>query len=286
AAGMSVPGTAVAPRLARARTALASAAALSLASAAAAAQTSADGAPAAGGVAPGDWMTINGDPAATRYSPLDQINRDNVGRLEEAWTYRLNGASTAVPLVVDGVMYLPSGDRVVALDGDTGDEIWVHVLAQRRQARDGAASASPAPMRGGRASTRGVAYWPGDGEHAPRILFTSGAQLIALDAETGERVPDFGDRGAVDVDVAYGGVPVVYRHAAIIGASVGELPKGDPGNIRAFDVRTGEKLSEFWTVPRPGEPYHETWEDGSWEGRSGTNMWAFSAPVDVELGLV
>ena len=266
---------------------LAAAVALSLAWSVAGAQTAAnDGRSAAEPFAPGDWATINGDAAATRYSPLDQINRDNVGALSEAWTYELNGASTAVPLVVEGVMYLPSGDRVVALDGDSGDEIWVHVLTPERQTRDGAASASPVPMRGGRASTRGVAYWPGDGEHAPRILFTSGARLIALEAETGERAADFGDGGAVDVDVAYGGVPVVYRHVAIIGASVGELPQGDPGNVRAFDIRTGEKLWEFWTVPRPGEPYNETWEDGSWEGRSGTNMWAFSAPVDVELGLV
>src|SRR5690606_11572456 len=160
-APMNGARTAPAKRLAPERKALAAAAALSLLSAGAVAQTSADGAAAPGAVAAGDWTTINGDPAATRYSPLDQINRDNVSRLEEAWTYRLNGASTAVPLVVDGVMYLPSGDRVVALDGDSGDEIWVHVLSAPQGPRgEGAASASPVPMRAGRASTRGVAWWP------------------------------------------------------------------------------------------------------------------------------
>src|SRR5690606_16413630 len=166
--------------------------------------------------------------------------------------------------------------RIVALDGDSGNEVWEHVLAPPSAApANEAASASPVPIRGGRASTRGVGYWPGDGEHGARILFTSGPNLIALDAETGELATDFGDRGAVDVGVAYGGTPTLYRHAAIIGANVGEIPQGDPGNIRAFDVRTGEKLWEFWTVPRPGEPFNETWEDESWEGRSGTNMWAF-----------
>src|SRR5690606_33415767 len=171
----------------------------------------------------------------------------NVSRLEEAWSYRLNGASTAVPLVVDGVMYVPNGDRIVALDGDSGDEVWVHVLSPPRGPEREAASASPVPLRGGRASTRGVSYWPGDDELGPRILFTSGTRLLALDASTGEPVADFGDRGAVDVDIPYGGAPVIYRHVAIIGANVGELPQGDPGNVRAFDIRTGEKLWEFWT---------------------------------------
>src|SRR5690606_34442794 len=269
------------------RNALATGIALGIAAQTAVAQTAADE-PAIGPVpfGPGDWATINGDAAATRYSPLDQINRDNVGRLTEAWSYPLNGASTAVPIVVGGVMYVPSGDRVVALDGDTGDEVWVHVLSAPRGPEREAPSASVVPLRGGRASTRGVSYWPGDGERGPRILFMSGSRLIALDARTGERVLEFGDEGAVDVGVPYGGAPVVFRHVAIIGANVGELPQGDPGNVRAFDIRTGEKLWEFWTVPRPGEPYNETWENGSWEGRSGTNMWAFSAPVDVELGLV
>src|SRR5690606_6676513 len=193
---------------------------------------------------------------ATRSSPLDEIDRDNVAELEEAWSYTLNGASTAVPLVIDGVMFVPSGDRIVALDGDTGNEVWEHVLTPPLVPESEAASASPVPIRGGRASTRGVGYWAGDDDHGARILFTSGARLIALEAKTGELATDFGDRGAVRVDVAYGGAPVIYRHVAIIGANVGEIPQGDPGNIRAFDVRTGEKLWEFWTVPRPGEPFN------------------------------
>ena len=234
----------------------------------------------------GDWPTIDGEHAATRYSPLDEINTENVSALEELWSYTLGGASTAVPLAVDGIVYVPSGDRVVALDGDTGEEVWVHVLRAPSAPERETASASPVPMRGARASNRGVSYWPGDAEHGPRILFTSGSRLVALDAATGEPAAGFGEDGAVDIGVPYGGAPVIYKHAAIVGATVGELPQGDPGNSRAFDVRTGEKLWEFWTVPRPGEPFNDTWHDGSWERRSGTNMWAFSAPVDVERGLV
>lgn len=255
---------------------LATAVAAALCSLGAAAQP---GAPSGSGpFTAGDWPTINGDFAATRYSPLDQIDASNVAQLEQAWSYSLNGNSTAVPVVVGGVMYVPSGDRVVALDGDSGEEIWAHVL----RAPEGAAG----PRRAARASTRGVSYWPGDGELGPRILFTSGSRLIALDAATGEPAEGFGESGGVDIGVPYGGTPVIHRHAAILGAAVGELPQGPPGNSRAFDVRTGEKLWEFWTAPRPGEPFNETWHDGSWEGRSGTNMWAFSAPVDTELGLV
>src|SRR5438045_527726 len=89
---------------------------------AAAAQTPA----AKTGIPDGDWRTINRDAPATRFSPLSQINRTNVSSLAPAWSYPLKGFNTAVPLVVDGVMYFPIANRVVALDADTGKEIWVH----------------------------------------------------------------------------------------------------------------------------------------------------------------
>ena len=112
----------------------------------------------------------------------------------------------------------------------------------------------------------------------------SGASLIALDAATGTPAAGFGSNGAVDVGVSYGGTPTIFENVAIIGAASLELPQGAPGNPRAFDVRTGAKLWEFQTVPRAGEPFNETWGDG-WEGRGGTNMWAFAAPIDAALGL-
>ncbi len=254
-------------------------------------------------VAPGDWATINRDLSANRYSPLAQINLGNVASLRQAWTFTLTGGGTSVPLVIEGVMYVSSGRRVVALDAETGKEIWAHTLDA--PAPDPAvATATPpppaaAPGGGGRrgggagrggppaptASTRGVGYWPGDGPRGPRILFMSGNRLVAVEAATGAPVRSFGTGGAVTVGVPYGGTPTIYRNVAIIGAATGENPVGPPGNPRAFDVVTGEKLWEFWTVPRPGQPYHETWGEG-WQDRSGANMWAFAAPVDVERGIV
>ena len=233
----------------------------------------------------GDWRLINRDLTATRFSPLTQINRNNVDSLALSWSYGLNGNSTAVPIVVNGVMYVPNGGQVVALDGDTGREIWVAELAPPTAA--GAVPEASGRGRGGRgpsASTRGVSYWPGNGQNGPRILFMAGNQLMALDAATGNRVASFGNNGAVDVGVSYGGTPTIYSNIAIIGAASGELPQGPAGNPRAFNILTGEKVWEFWTVPRAGEPFNETWGDG-WDGRGGTNMWGFAAAVDTERGI-
>jgi glucose dehydrogenase len=249
------------------------------------------------GVAPGDWPLINRDLNANRYSPLTEITASNVANLAPSWTYQLGGNSTAVPIVVGGTMYLPSRDRVVALDGDSGALVWEYVLptppappagaASPRAPGIGGAGGGPGgggPRGGPTASTRGVSYWPGDGSSPPRILFMSRANLIALDAATGTPAAGFGTNGAVDVGIPYGGTPTIFENVAIIGAASGEVPQGPAGNPRAFDVRTGTKLWEFQTVPRPGEPFNETWGDG-WEGRGGTNMWAFAAPVDAALGL-
>jgi quinoprotein glucose dehydrogenase len=113
----------------------------------------------------------------------------------------------------------------------------------------------------------------------------SGSNMIALDAATGQPSAGFGEGGKIDVGVSYGGSVTVAEDVAIIGAATLENPIGVPGNPRAFDVRTGRKIWEFQTVPQAGERYNETWGNG-WKGRSGTNMWAFSAPVDVERGIV
>ncbi len=239
----------------------------------------ADSGAKASGIAPGDWPLINRDLSANRYSPLTQITAANVATLKPAFTYMLGGNSTAVPIVVNGVMYLPSRDRVVAIDGDTGAEIWTYALPAPP------AGAAPAGPGGGPSvSTRGVSYWPGDGTLAPRILFMSRANLIALDAANGKPAAGFGTDGVVDVGIPYGGTPTLYENVAIIGAASGEVPQGPPGNPRGFDVRSGAKLWEFQTVPRAGEPFNDTWGDG-WQNRGGTNMWAFAAPIDAQRGL-
>ncbi len=249
--------------------------------------TAANAAPttaAAEGIAAGDWPLINRTPSANRYSPLVEINAGNVSNLTPSWTYQLGNNSTAVPIVVGGIMYVPSRDRVVALDGDTGAEVWSYALPAPPPPPAGA---PPAPGPGGGAPTvsaRGVSYWPGDGTLAPRILFMSRANLVAVDAATGAPAAGFGTNGMVDVGVSYGGTPTIYRNTAIIGAASGEVPQGPPGNPRAFDLRTGAKLWEFQTVPKAGEPFNETWGNG-WENRGGTNMWAFAAPIDAERGI-
>ncbi len=113
----------------------------------------------------------------------------------------------------------------------------------------------------------------------------SGAKLMAFDAKTGQPVESFGDKGGVDVGVSYGGTPTISGDVAVIGAATLENPTGVPGNPRAFDVRTGKKLWEFQTVPKKGQLGADTWLADN-TGRSGTNMWAFSAPVDEATGTV
>jgi quinoprotein glucose dehydrogenase len=240
-------------------------------------------------VAPGDWPLINRDLNANRYSPLTEITTANVASLAPSWTHKLGGNSSAVPIVVGGVMYLPSRDRVVALDGDSGSLVWEYVLPAPPAPPAGATPPPPGPGGGPggggpTASTRGVSFWPGDGTLPPRILFMSRANLIALDAATGTPAAGFGSNGAVDVGIAYGGTPTIFENVAIIGAASGEVPQGPAGNPRAFDVRTGAKLWEFQTVPRAGERFNETWGDG-WQGRGGTNMWGFAAPIDAARGI-
>ncbi|HKJ72585.1 MAG TPA: PQQ-binding-like beta-propeller repeat protein [Alphaproteobacteria bacterium] len=224
----------------------------------------------------GDWRTINRDLAATRFSPLKQINTNNVANLKEAWSYTIKAFSEAAPLAVDGVMYVPGGKEIVALDGATGKVKWTYTITK-----------DPHPGKGRRSSTfsnRGVGYWPGDADHDPRIIVMAGSRMIAIDAKTGMSATGFGQDGEIDVGVPYTGTPTIYKNVAIIGAAVGEVPEGARGNPRAFDMLTGKKLWEFQTVPEKGQPFNDTWGNG-WKNRSGTNMWAFAAPVDVERGI-
>lgn len=231
----------------------------------------------------GDWPMHDRDLAATRFSPLTQINTGNVATLIQAWSYRLredlsatpdeftglpSGYNDSSPIVVNDVMYVPTGRRVLALDPETGHEIWRYALT--------------VPDR----RPHGVAYWPGDRQTPPRILFTVAGKLLALDARTGTPALDFGSQGEVDIVVPYGGIPTMYKDAVILGASVGEATNGLPGNSRAYDARTGRKLWEFHSVPQPGEVGHETWGGDSWRNRSGVNVWGHRMSVDEERGLV
>jgi quinoprotein glucose dehydrogenase len=245
----------------------------------------------------GDWPSYNRDLAGTRYSPLTQINTTNVARLTQAWSYRLRPEAGVVvpavnqpaspseifqeitPIVVNGIMYMPSGNRVVALEPETGKEIWRYELPE------------------GLASFRGVSYWPGDGGVPPRILFTSLKKLIALDAKTGKLDIEFGNNGHVDLQIAYAGVPAIYKNVILMGSNFygpGErhigpqltTSKGELGDVSAYDARTGKKIWEFHTIPRPGEVGNETWLNDSWKDRTGNNVWSFTLTVDEKRGIV
>ena len=232
-----------------------------------------------------EWPMYRHDSAGTGYSPLAQIDTTNVAKLTRVWTYGLQsdpsttppgaergGAggpnSEATPIVVNGVMYLPAADRVVALEPETGKEIWRYLVT------------------GGPPSRRGVAYWPGEGSIPSRIIFTSGRRLIALNAKTGAPDPAFGTGGVVDMVVPYNSVPFIYRHLVVVGANSPPGAAGGIGNARAFDARTGEKRWEFSSVPQPGALGHDTWEGDSWKGRLGVNAWPFYFTFDEQRGLL
>jgi quinoprotein glucose dehydrogenase len=229
-----------------------------------------------------EWQTYNHDVGGTRFSPLTEINTGNVANLKQAWVYNfpappappggrgrggagLGAASEAVPIVVGGVMYVPAGNNVVALEADTGKVIWQREVAN--------------------VSRRGVGFFPGDRNTPERIIVTAGRKLLSFDAATGKPSEGFGTNGEVDMVVGYGGTPTIHKNVIMVGAAVNEVPQGPPGDTRAFDAVTGKKLWEFHTVPRPGETGHETWLDDGWKERSGTNTWGFSETVDEARGI-
>ncbi|MES2449303.1 MAG: pyrroloquinoline quinone-dependent dehydrogenase [Pseudomonadota bacterium] len=256
-----------------------------------------------------DWPSYGNDQGASRYSPLTQITPQNVDRLQVAWTYNMKpsnfvvpafpvnpeapanmpapprprfSSSQATPIVMNGVMYFPSPyGKVVALDADTGKEIWSYQMPERDQA-----------------STRGVQYWPGSRQAKPEIVFgTRSGRLIALDAATGVPVSGFGVNGVVNMKTPeimngnpngqYGmtGPPAIYGDLIITGSRVQETPSlGARGDVRAWDARTGKLVWTFNTVPGPGEAGHETWEGDSWKNRSGNNVWT-QIVVDEKRGI-
>jgi len=225
-----------------------------------------------------DWPMYRGNLAGTGYSPLTQINQNNVSGLAQSWQYGLSSEpndssiavrrpnSQATPIVVNGVMYLPATDRVVALDPTSGIEVWRHIVTE------------------GSPSRRGVAYWPGDAQHSPRIIFSAGQKLMALDAASGSVITSFGDNGSVELVTPYNSVPMVYDGVVVVGANTPRGADGGIGNPRAYDVRTGAKLWEFSSVPQPGNMGNDTWGDIGWQGRLGANAWPFYFTVDEDRG--
>ena len=249
------------------------------------------------GATDGQWRAFAADIGATKYSSVDQINKDNVVNLRIAWRrpavdqsildkvpgLRYGDFFGATPLMVEGVLYSPNGVGLVeAFDPGTGETIWVQEPFNE----------GPAAYRG--TYTRGVAYWT-DGTDR-RILVQRGQELIALDARTGKPYPDFGEGGRVDLTTGlaegaryrWGGAPTVVRDVVVVGQSMSDTfqTKEDVrGDVRAFDVRTGELRWLFHAIPQAGEFGADTWEDNSWEYTGHAPVWSlFSA--DPELGYI
>ncbi len=233
-----------------------------------------------------DWPVYLGGPDSSQYSPLNQINRDNVGKLEVAWTYDSDpdidtprGQIQCNPIIVNGTMYATSPLlKVFALDAATGAEHWVYDLENK----------SPPGVN------RGVTYWA-DGEDR-RILFAANSHLHALDADTGQSIADFGMDGRVDLHDGLGrdasklhvgsSTPgVIYRDLIIVGTRLSEALPAAPGHIRAYDVRSGEIAWAFHTIPQPGEFGYDSWPEGAHEFAGGANSWG-GMSVDADRGIV
>lgn len=245
-----------------------------------------------------DWPTYNADLAGSRYRPLDQINASNFGQLEVAWRFKTDNIGNrpefkleGTPLAVDGVIYATAGSRrgVVALDGATGEMLWMHSI------REGArGAASPRQLSG-----RGLSYWAkGDDK---RILYvTPGYRLVALDARTGQPIKSFGKDGIVDlkqefdqdVDLTNGeaglhAAPTIAGDTIIIGSAFREgftpaKKANTKGYVRAYDVKTGKRLWIFHTIPQKGEFGYDTWLNGSAETTGNTAVWT-QVTVDEAL---
>lgn len=259
------------------------------------------------------WPAYGGDPGGSRYSPLAQIHRGNVATLAPAWTYRTGDAThddgaegpqegcgrchsepskfETTPILAGGRLYLSTPlNRVIALDPESGRELWRHDphIDVEQERAEGFIS-------------RGVAYWDGGagGTCASRIFFgTVDARLIALDAARGGACRDFGDSGTVRLDRGVGEVqagqygmtspPVVIGDVVVVGSSIGDNRRVEleRGIVRGFEARSGRQRWSFDPVPRdPADPQYRNWDSTAARITGGGNAWA-PLSVDADLGLV
>ena len=246
----------------------------------------------------GEWRWHGGDPGSTKYSPLDQINKDNVSQLHIAWRRPAVDASLAggapnfsyshdfraTPVMIDGVLYGSNGIGLVeAFQPGTGRTIWIQ--QPFADEKDGG-------LRGN--STRAVAYWT-DGRDR-RLFAIRGEYLVALDPQTGSPVAAWGDGGRVNLKRGLGPRATTYSSSSgpqvcgdvvMVGAAMTDAPQTKvqpPGDVQAFDVRSGKPRWTFHVIPQPGEVGNETWERDSWAYTGNANLWSLIS-ADEELGL-
>jgi quinoprotein glucose dehydrogenase len=237
-----------------------------------------------GSTASDDWPRYGGTAAGDHYSRLAQINRENVSRLEIAWQFDTGeaGGLQSSPIIVAGVLYgITPTQKVFALDAARGTLLW--------KFDSGIIGTQP---------DRGLAYWsPADGQGNARVLVGVLNYLYALDAATGKPIPTFGSAGRIDLRENLGREPssansifltspgVVFEDLIIVGGRNPETLPAPPGDIRAFDVRTGKLRWSFHTIPHPGEPGYETWPKDAWKTSGAANNWA-GMSLDAVRGIV
>ena len=247
------------------------------------------------------WPYVAGDTSASRYSPLEDINRTNVGRLQVAWEWEPKEKPTptgaipnnfsGTPLMIDNVVYISTMyTRVVALDADTGAELWVYDPQAYRWGQNAQATGF---------THRGITpWWDGDKLY---LFLASRHRLIKLDAKTGKPVAPFGGDGEVELSeglrwegrfdklhLSNQSPVAVYKDLILIGFGLTDrvMHRFDPpGFVRAYNARTGRSVWVWYVVPRPGEYGVETWEQESWSFTGHGNIWA-AMTVDSERGLV
>jgi quinoprotein glucose dehydrogenase len=230
-----------------------------------------------------NWPAIGATPGNSHYSSLKQIDRSNVAQLKVAWSYDTGepGGLETTPIVIDGTLYaFTPTQKVVALNAATGKLVWKFDSTIKGTGPD-----------------RGIAYWPGDKDGKQKRLLASVMNFVyALDPATGKPIPSFGKAGRIDLREDLGRDPerqsialtspgVVYKDLLIVGGRTPETLPAPPGDIRAYDVRTGALRWSFHTIPHPGEPGHETWPTEAWKTAGAANNWPGMA-VDLERGIV
>ena len=256
------------------------------------------------GAPAGEWRHYGADQASSRYSPVDQINRDNVTKLVEVWRWSAPdndiyakeakyrpGVFKPTPLMVGGRLILPTSLGVVAaVDPATGKTLWTYDPETYKEGR---------PANAGW-QHRGVEYWT-DGK-IERILYARhDRKLVSLDPATGKPDPKFGVDGEGYTDLAtrlgreintrqytHNSPPIVCGDTVVVGSIISDgptAPEMPPGHVRGYDVRTGEMKWIFHTIPQEGELGVETWQDGSWKYTGNTNVWT-TMSCDEELGYV